>query len=270
MKQYFKDKVSIVTGGASGIGREMCHYLARNGAITVIADIDHEGSEKVAEEVARLGGQGEVMAVDVTRPAEVEALVKKTRDHYQRIDLLINNAGIGLDGEFKDMSLDQWRHMIDINLWGVVYGTYFAYPIMMEQGVGQIVNVSSIAGLMPGGLMTSYTASKHAVTGFSLGLRAEAHQYGIKVNALCAGFIETPLHDRTEKVSDYLLLEKNQRDKTRFPTAAQCIKPMMRGIERNRAIIVSPPAQKVYWWMHRLFPSFASYAWRRVIKRMKS
>lgn len=265
----YEDKVAIVTGGASGIGKEMCLYLAERGARVVIADINAESADEVVAEIADKGSVCSVKLVDVSRCSNVERLVTSIKEEFGRIDLMINNAGIGLDGEFKDMTLEHWKRVIDINLWGVIYGTYFVYPIMIEQGFGQIVNVSSVAGLTIGGLMTSYTASKHAVVGLTLGLRAEAYQYGVKVNALCPGFIETPLHDSTQKVSEYLHWEKNQRDKTRFLTAKECIRPMMRGIEKNRAIIVVPKSQKIYWWVYRFFPELIFIFWRRVIKKMK-
>lgn len=265
----YTDKTAIVTGGASGIGKEMCLYLSRRGAQVIIADINKESAEAVAKEIQNTGGKASVLLTDVTREKEVKRLIQQTHREFGRIDLLINNAGIGLDGEFRDMTLDHWRHLLDINLWGVIYGTHFAYPLMIDQGFGQIVNVASIAGLIPGGLMTSYTASKFGVVGLTLGLRAEAKLYGIKVNVLCPGFIETPLHDQTQKVSEYLLWEKNQRNKNFFPTADKVIEPMMRGIEKDRAIIVSPASQKVYWWAYRLFPGIIPFAWRKMIARMK-
>lgn len=265
----YKDKVAIVTGGASGIGKEICLYLAKKGAIVIIADIDIKSATEVANEIYKIGSICRVKKVDVANKADIEHLINETKAEFNRIDLMINNAGIGLDGEFKDMTLDNWKHIIDINLWGVIYGTYFVYPIMIAQGFGQIVNVSSLAGLLPGGLMTSYVASKQAVAGFTLALRSEAHQYGIKVNALCPGFIETPLHDKTLKVSDYLNKEKNQRNKKRFPTAKDCVSEMMRGIEKNHAIIIAPDNQKIYWWLYRLFPSLIPFAWRKVIEKMK-
>lgn len=265
----YQNKIAIVTGGASGIGKEICLYLARKGAKVIIADIDTDASNLVAEKIKEIGAVAKVIQTDVARRSDVEKLINETKAEFNKIDLLINNAGIGIDGEFKDMTLDHWRRIIDINLWGVVYGTYYVYPIMIEQGFGQIVNVSSVAGLIPGGLMTSYTATKHAVVGLTLGLRAEARQYGVKVNALCPGFIETPLHDSTPKLSEYLNWEKNQRNKSRYPTADKCVGQMMRGIEKDKAIIISPAGQKIYWWLNRVFPSLIPYGWRLMIKKMK-
>ena len=265
----YKNKTAIVTGGASGIGKEMCKYLTKRGAAVILADINKEAARKTAEELDKNSGTCKWHHIDVTNQLDIEDCVKETKKKFGKIDLIINNAAIGIDGEFKDINLKQFKKVIEINLWGVIYGTYSVYPIMMEQGYGQIVNVSSLAGLLPGGLMTSYTASKHAVTGFSLGLRPEAKEYGIKVNVLCPGFIETEIHDNTEKVSDYLNSEKNKRNKNRFPPAEKCIKSMMRGIEKDKAIIISPAAQKIYWWMYRFCPNFILFAWEKIIKKLK-
>ena len=264
-----RDKVTVVTGGASGIGKEMCLYLARKGALVVIADVNMRSANAVSEKISHIGGTCRVKKVDVTVKSEVEDLVNETVSEFGRIDLLINNAGIGLDGELKDVTYEQFKRVIDVNLWGTVNGTFSVYPIMIEQGYGQIVNVSSLAGLLPGGLMTSYVASKQAVAGLALALRSEAHQYGIKVNALCPGFIETPIHDATPKASSYLLKDKNQRDKKLFPTAERCVNTMMKGIERNKAIIIAPRLHRVFWWLYRLFPALVPFAWRKIIERLK-
>lgn len=262
--------VAIVTGAGSGIGREMCLYMARRGATVVAADIDGDAAARVAAEVDAEGGQGFASTTDVADVDQVTDLVVGTATRHGKLDLLVNNAGIALDGEFQDTTLEQWRHVVDVNFWGVVYGTYAAYPIMMRQGSGQIVNVSSLAGLLPGGLMTSYTAAKHAAVGFTLGLRPEAQDYGIKVNALCPGFLETPFHDTGLRVTSYLELPQNQRNPKWFPSAEDCIDEMMRGIEKDRAIIVSPYRQRVVWWANRIAPGLVPVAWRQVFRRLRS
>lgn len=266
----YQGKVAVVTGGASGIGKEICRYLAQRKAVVVIADVDGAAARILSSELAAHSEHCCAKQVDVRDKDEVERLIAETVREFGRIDVLVNNAGVGVDGEFKDMSLSSWEHVIDVNLWGVVYGTHFAYHAMLKQGYGQIVNVSSLAGLLPGGLMTSYVASKHAVVGFTLGLRAEAQEYGIKVNALCPGFIETSFHDTTPKVSDYLRNERNQRDRYLFPTADKCVAGMMKGVERNRAIIISPGWQRIFWWMNRLFPALIPFAWQLGIRRLKT
>lgn len=145
-------RIAVVTGGGSGLGEQMCRHLARRGDTVVVA---------VRDQVERLGGD-------------------TVRDHG-RLDLMINNAGIGLDGEFQAMTLADWERVVAVDPWGVGHGTHFACRVMLDQDPidrcrGQIVNVASLAGLIPGGLMTSYAASKHAVVGLSLTFRGEARQ----------------------------------------------------------------------------------------------
>jgi len=240
------NKVAIVTGGASGIGKEICLYLAKKGAKVVVADINYEMAKEVESIIIQEGGEAKATKVDVSNSAEIEEMIQEIYQQYSKIDLLINNAGIGINGEFQDMNLDGWKRIFDINFWGVLFGTHYVYPIMMKQGFGQIVNVSSLAGLLPAGLMTSYVASKHSVVGFTLSLRSEAKQYGIKVNALCPGFIETPIHNASPNVSDFLNSDKNKRPKNKYPTAKECVNLMMKGIEKDKAIIISPYKHKAY------------------------
>jgi NAD(P)-dependent dehydrogenase (short-subunit alcohol dehydrogenase family) len=262
-------EVAIVTGGASGIGKEICLWLAGEGTKVIIADLNYEKAKEVEDIIIKAGGEGRARKTDVSQSAEVEAMIKETFEQYKRIDLLVNNAGIGVNGEFQDMDLASWDRIFNVNFRGMLYGTYYVYPIMMKQGFGQIVNVSSLAGLLPGGLMTSYTASKHAVVGFTLALRSEAKQYGIRVNALCPGFLETPIHDAAPNVSEYLNSEKNKRPPNKYHAAGEVIKPMMRGIVRNRAIIIAPYKHKAYWWLYRISPALIIYMWERIIRYLK-
>src|SRR4030042_3550560 len=262
-------EVAIVTGGASGIGKEICLYLAGKGAKVIIADLNYEKAKEVEDIIIKAGGEGRAMKTDVSESPEVEAMIKETYEQYKRLDLLVNNAGISINGEFQDMDLAGWEKIFGVNFMGVLYGTYYAYPIMMKQGDGQIVNVSSLAGLMPGGLMTSYSASKHSVVGFTLSLGAEAKKYGKKENDLCPGFLETPIHDVTPNVSEYLNTEKNKRTANKYPAAKDVIKPMMRGIERNRAIIIAPYKHKVYWRVYRMFPALIPVMWGKIIRYLK-
>jgi len=180
----FKDKVVIVTGGASGIGKAICRHGAERGAHVILADKDFEAAQEAVSSLQSSGGFVKAVRTDVSDIHDVESLVLGTFRELGRIDFLFNNAGIGINGEFQDMTQAHWEQIMGVNFWGVVYGCRCAYPIMMKQGFGQIVNTASLAGLIPGGLASSYTASKHAVVGFSLSLRAEVRQYGIKINAL--------------------------------------------------------------------------------------
>jgi NAD(P)-dependent dehydrogenase (short-subunit alcohol dehydrogenase family) len=138
-------KVAIVTGGGSGIGEALCLELARRGTRVVVADINGDNAGRVAASIADTGGRAKARAVDVSRELDVRRLVEETTSVYGRLDYLFNNAGIGLGGDARDLTLDHWRRVLDVDLYGVLHGILAAYPIMARQGFGHIVNTSSAA-----------------------------------------------------------------------------------------------------------------------------
>jgi short-subunit dehydrogenase len=142
---------------------------------------------------------------------------------------------------------------------------------MLKQGSGHIINTASLAGLIPGVLNTSYCASKHAVVGFSLTLRSEARLHNIKVTALCPGYLKTNILETTPNVSEFLNSEKNTKmgADTKALTPEECINQIMRGVRRNKGVIVSPLRYKMYWWLHRLNPEFIPNMFVRIIRYMK-
>jgi len=150
----FHNKIVIVTGGASGIGKGLCERLAQAGATVMVADINLAGAQQVA---AAIGASAHAAQVDVTDAAAVEALVQQTITTHGRLDYIFNNAGICYVGETLDMSTEQWRRIVDVNLLGVVYGTMAAYRVMVQQGHGHIVNSASLAGLSGFAAYTCYT-----------------------------------------------------------------------------------------------------------------
>lgn len=267
----FEGKIAVVTGGGSGIGKSICLYLAHYGAKVVVADWNFESAKEIEEQIASEGGHVKAVHVDVSKREEVKDLIESTVNEYGRIDFLFNNAGVSVNGEFQDIDPEMWKRTIDVNLWGVVYGCHYAYPVMMKQGFGHIVNTASLGGLIPGGLTTSYSASKHAVVGFSLTLRSEAKQYGIKVTALCPGYLRTNIQKTTPNVSPFMNSEKNKKmnEKMKFLTPEDCIDSMMRGIEKNKSIVIAPLRHKVFWWLNRLFPGFMPFMFSKIIKAMK-
>jgi NAD(P)-dependent dehydrogenase (short-subunit alcohol dehydrogenase family) len=269
---YYQDKIAIVTGGASGIGRAMCQYICKRGGTVIIADRNLDGAISTQKEITESGGSAYAKEVDVTNPDMIQALVHEVVGEYGRIDFLFNNAGISVNGEFQDISEEYWRKIMDVNFWGVYYGTKYVYPVMKQQGNGHIINTASLAGLIPGGLTTSYSASKHAVVGFTQTLRSEAKQYGIRVTTLCPGFVKTHIQETTENVSDYLNAEKNKEmeaDAGKL-TPEDIIGQIMKGVRKNKAVIVTPRRHKIYWYLYRLFPGMIPYMFDKIIKRMKN
>ena len=143
-------KIAIVTGGGSGIGEAVSQELARRGATVVVADINSGDAARVAEAIVRQGGRAEARQVDVSSEDAVRQMVEETAASHGRLDYLFNNAGIGIGGDARDLTSEHWRRVLGVDLFGVIYGTLAAYPIMTRQGFGHIVNTSSAAGLLPG------------------------------------------------------------------------------------------------------------------------
>jgi NAD(P)-dependent dehydrogenase (short-subunit alcohol dehydrogenase family) len=188
---YVQDRVAIVTGAASGIGRALATALVAHGAgRVVLADRDGEGARAAAD---ALGPAAVAAEVDVTDRAAVADLVGEVDAAGEGLDFLFNNAGIGSGGPVQDLPADGWRQVVEVDLMGVVHGVEAAYPRMVARERGHIVNTASLAGLVPSPLLTPYAAAKAGVVGLTVSLRVEAAAYGVRVCAVCPGPVETAL-----------------------------------------------------------------------------
>lgn len=200
-----KDKVTIITGGARGIGRETALLFAREGAKVVIGDFDEDAGRKTLDEILALGADAFFCKVDVTDRMSVEEMVKKTRERFGRIDVLINNAGITADAFLTKMTDEQWERVIEVNLKGVFLCTRAVAPVMIEQGCGVILNASSVVGVYGNIGQTNYAATKAGVIGMTRSWAKELGRKGIRVNAVAPGFIMTEMTARVpEKVLELM------------------------------------------------------------------
>jgi NAD(P)-dependent dehydrogenase (short-subunit alcohol dehydrogenase family) len=248
----FEGKTAIVTGGASGIGRALCGELAGRGSMVVVADKDSVLLDKTVDSLKKSGHRVRAAALDVTDFEAVKRLVDETVLEHGRLDYMFNNAGIAIGGEAHDFSYDDWHRVIDTNLYGVVHGVAAAYPLMVKQRSGHIVNTSSLAGLAPATGEISYTTSKYGVVGLSNALRSEGAYYGVKVSVVCPGFIRTPIYENIEFVK--LDREKVMKMAPRGMPPERCARVILRGVERNKAIITVTAMAKAFWFMQRLSP----------------
>ncbi len=263
----FTGKHALVTGAGSGIGASLCRALDRAGAHVTCTDIDQFAAEATA---AQLSSRARAGALDVTDAAAVQAAVDDVIARAGRLDLMFNNAGIVWGGDTELLTLDQWNAIIDINLRGVVHGVAAAYPQMLRQRHGHIVNTASMAGLTAAGQITSYVATKHAVVGLSMALRSEAVPRGVGVTVICPGAVETPILDKGAVGGfvgrDYFL--QNQRGKAY--DADQLAQDILRAVERNKAIVVKPSVAQAQWWLTRLAPTLMNRMAMRFISAQRS
>jgi NAD(P)-dependent dehydrogenase (short-subunit alcohol dehydrogenase family) len=186
-------KAAIVTGGASGIGREIAPRLAAAGAAVLVADRDGEGAEAVAGEISASGGRALGWAVDVRDPAGCEALIAAAREAFGRLDALVTSAGIARSRPFLETSLELWQETLDVNLTGTFLCCQAAAPAMIATGSGRIITIASVSGQRGGTNRAAYGASKGGVITLTRVMAVELAQHNITVNAIAPGPIETPM-----------------------------------------------------------------------------
>jgi NAD(P)-dependent dehydrogenase (short-subunit alcohol dehydrogenase family) len=272
--RIFDGATAIVTGGASGMGRALAEELAKLGCEVVLADLQIELAEEVASQISAFGGKAKAVKIDVTDFPALEHLAQETVRRTGRLDYIFNNAGIGIGGNVHHYSIEDWNQIVDVNLRGVINGVQAAYRIMMNQGFGHIINTASMAGLMvsPGGV--AYAATKYAVVGLSISLRAEAAQIGIRVSVLCPGVVRTPILEGMGKYGKMLIdipPEQMRRMWEKFRPMSPNVfaKKVLNSVAKNRAIIIVPSRWKLYWWMNRLSPSLGMSLAQKHFQKMQ-
>jgi NAD(P)-dependent dehydrogenase (short-subunit alcohol dehydrogenase family) len=194
----FKDKVALVTGGASGIGYALADRFASVGMKIVLADVEEPALEVAERNLKDKGAPVLSVRTDVSKARDVEHLAARAYDQFGAVHVLCNNAGVGGAGPSWEQSLEDWQWVIGVNLWGVIHGMRTFLPKMLEQGTeGHVVNTASVAGLITTPYMSVYGATKHAVVAITESLRMELEMLGSKIGAsvLCPGFVATNIGD---------------------------------------------------------------------------
>jgi NAD(P)-dependent dehydrogenase (short-subunit alcohol dehydrogenase family) len=265
----FKDKVAIITGAASGIGRALALELGRSGSIVVAADINPQGANDTALAIKDGGAHAYAEQADVSSAEDVERIIEETAARFGRLDYVFNNAGIGVGGEALDLKIDHWQMAINVNLWGVIYGSHAAYRVMAGQGFGHIINIASLAGLIASPGLAPYSATKHAVVGLSKALRAEGEDLGVRVSVVCPGLVKTGIYEASTVINaDKEKLFSNIP--FRMIESEKAARLILRGVSRNQALIIFPFHARALWWLARLSPAMIAPFARKSIRDLRA
>jgi NAD(P)-dependent dehydrogenase (short-subunit alcohol dehydrogenase family) len=262
-------RLVLVTGAGSGIGRATALLAARRGARLAICDVDEAGLGEAEGEIQAAGRGVLARRVDVSDRAQMADFAAAVQEEAGVVDLLINNAGVGLGAGFLETELEDWDWIVPINLMGVVHGCHFFVPPMVERGQGgHVANVSSVAGFYATPSLAAYNATKFAVLGLSQGLRAELHQHGIGVTAICPGIINTPITESARLRG--VAAEPGRRDRMvnvyrrRNYGPERVAENILKAVARNRPVAPISPEAWFAYGMSRVSPRLGGWMARKL------
>lgn len=246
------DKVALVTGSASGIGKATALKLAEEGAHLVLADINEEGLKSASSEIEALGRKALSVKTDVSKRDQVEQLCQKALAEFGRVDILMNNAGVALISEIKDTEFSEWEWILGIHLWGAIYTIHYLLPQMVERKSGHIINISSWAGILGTPTCGAYATAKFGLVGMSEVLRIELERFDIGVTVVCPGMVKTNVFSSAKmKGFKREFLEKSGT----FGISPEAVaRKIVRAVKRNQAVVLTDLA-KVAWSAKRLSPA---------------
>ena len=214
-----KDKIALVTGSANGIGLATAQLLAAEGAHVYITDVDSAAAETAAAELVAKGLKASAMAVDVSRRQDVTALMRGIEQQHKKLDVVVNNAGINVRTDFRHMTDADWVRLREVNLDGMIRIARDAFPLMKASGNASLINLASIMGHRGMRTLAAYGATKGAISALTRGLAVEYAPFGIRVNSLAPGFIETALTERVLRIEAFSKALIDQTPLRRFGTS---------------------------------------------------
>jgi NAD(P)-dependent dehydrogenase (short-subunit alcohol dehydrogenase family) len=267
-------KTALVTGGASGIGKATALAFARRGANVILCDVDEAGLAATEQEIRAIGRDVFTRRVDVADRDEMRDFAAAVHARIDAVDILMNNAGVGLGAGLLDMSLDDWDWIIGINLRGVIHGCHYFVPAMVTRGRGgHVINLSSTAGYVASEALLAYSATKFAVLGLSEALRDELRRHRIGVTAVCPGVIDTPITanarmrgvQATPKVRESVIAMFRRRN---YPPA-RVAENILKAVQRNRAVAPISPEAWFAYFAKRVTPAGIAWLNRKLADRFR-
>jgi NAD(P)-dependent dehydrogenase (short-subunit alcohol dehydrogenase family) len=272
MKRVYDNKVCIVTGAASGIGKAVCQALLELGAKVVAVDINVDALKAWLAEYGDGDGSIRAATLDVTDYDAFKALIEETVAEHRQLDFLFNIAGITIVGEARDLTIEHWRRVLAVDLDGSVNGSTLAYQQMVKQRHGHIVNVASIQGLIPIPMEAPYVVAKFGVVGLSQALCVEGAELGVKVSVVCPGYVKTPIFSKSVMVNlDREKHLKSLESWERYSISPEgCAQVILKGVSRNKAIIPVTRLAALMWWVARLSPGLMINTLRKDLAKART
>jgi short-subunit dehydrogenase len=255
MGNVFNQCTAVITGAASGIGRELAIVLARDQCTLVLSDINRAGLEETLELVRKAGGSGEIRLCDVADFDAVMGMADHCFSKWGRVDILINNAGVASTGVVGTIPIEDWKWTVSVNFWGVLHGCHAFIPRMKKQNRGHILNVASIAGIVSMPEMGPYNASKAAVISLSETLRSELSPANIGVSVLCPSHIKTNLLNNMRYTDEIQRVIANTGFDHALITASKAAEFTIAAMKKNRLYIIPQTPAKLSWIFKRISPS---------------
>ncbi|NNC55225.1 MAG: SDR family oxidoreductase [Pseudomonadales bacterium] len=263
----FAGKSVLITGAASGVGRALSCELAARGAEVFVSALSLDEATPVVEEIVAGGGTAQALKCDVALNEDIRNAINTVVRQCGKLDIMINNAGLLYIGEYTDMDEVFLEKIYRVNFFAVSFGAYCALAQMKAQGHGRIVNIASMAGLLPSPGMAAYAASKHAVVGLSKSLQAEANPLGINVQVACLSNVASALIDRAECESGH-----NDVYRQLFPkpqSSAAAAKKLVDGMQGNKLFLYTPFNARVAAFVYQLAPRLMQWSCGLMMKRFR-
>lgn len=258
--KYFKGKIAFVTGGGEGLGQSLCLKLAEYNAIVICTDKDASLAENTITLIKSQthNNSSQSFQMDVTENNQITSVLSKIYSTFGKIDYFFNNAGITIGGEIRDLTIEHWKKVIDVNLIGLLTCSSEVFRHMSKAKQGHIINITSISGLLEyTALGAPYAVSKHGAVTFSKALRLEALDFNVKVTTVCPGSIKTKIAEKMEYINSSENMRQQSIDfieKGIAPeTASQII---LNGVIQNKKVIVFPTSFRIYYFLTKIFGFF--------------